>query len=467
MTRAVGLLLTAPLAGFVLEAALGAGGFQPHLRAWGATLVVAGGATLVALLLGVPVGAALAHSARSLPRTLTLIPLLLPPVLAAAAWLGARLPVPGAPGCAIILGSLYWPVVALLVDASLRRLPAGAVEAASLQLPTGRLLTRVVWPHARPALLTALLLVFLLAASEFTVPALFVVPTISMTVYEEMSAFRGASAASAALPLVALAVALAGLLRRAPSLPSASPVRPFLGGPLLAAARGIAVVAWTATAVLPGLLFAVRAGAFFKTAAMNLEAIGWSLLVAGAASLLLVAWSSAAGPGRSRLEPFWLATLVLPGVAAGLGALKIAERGGLLPLLSPSGALLVLALMSRFAFVAWLPLREPVEHSQLEAAELSGLSRFRIWRGILLPALLPRAAAAGAVVFVLALGEIGPAVLLSPPGRMTAAQHLFNLMHYGYDGVVASLALILFGATALVTWSAMNVGRFRTNRVPV
>jgi len=154
---------------------------------------------------------------------------------------------------------------------------------------------------------------------------------------------------------------------------------------------------------------------------------------------------------------------VLPGIVAGQGMLQIGEVTGLRPLVGPSGALLILALMARFAIVAWLPLRYPVDRAQLEAAALSGLPRFRIWRRIVLPALLPRAAAAGAIVFVLALGEIGPVVLLSPPGRITAAQHLFNLMHYGYDGVVASLALFLFGATALVTWSATHVGRFRTN----
>ncbi|MBV8882122.1 MAG: hypothetical protein JO332_19350 [Planctomycetaceae bacterium] len=459
----VGWLLAAPLAGFVLEAALGAGGFPLHLRSWGSTLIVAGGATLLALLCGIPAGAALAHSKSSLPRTLTLFPLLLPPMLAAAAWLGARLPVPGPGGCAVILGSLYCPVVALLLDASLRRLPAEQIEAASLQFRAAQVLRRVVWPHARPALLTAAFLVFLLAASEFTVPALFVVPTISMTVYEEMSAFRSASAASAALPLILLALALAAMLRRAPSLPAPAPVRAFLGGAWLTGCRAAAVLVWGATALLPALIFALRAGAFFKTIALHLDAVGWSLLVAGATSVLLVAWSSLSPPGRSRLEPLWLATLVLPGVVAGLGALKIAERSGLLPYAAPSGALLVVALMARFAFVAWLPLRQPVERSQLEAAQLAGLSRFRIWKTIVFPELLPRAAAAGALVFVLVQGEIGAAVLLSPPGRMTEAQHLFNLMHYGYDGVVASLALFLFGATALITWGAMNVGRLRTH----
>jgi iron(III) transport system permease protein len=464
MTRAIGLVLAAPLAGFALEAALGAGQFQLHLRAWGQTLIVAGGATALALALGVPAGLALAHSRGRLLRTLTLFPLLLPPVLAAAAWLGARLPAPGAPGCAAILGSLYWPVVALLLEASLRRIPADALDAAAIQLTLARTMRVVVWPHVRAPLGAAALLVFLLAASEFTVPALFVVPTISMTVYEEMSAFRTASAASAALPLIALAGLLAWAMRRMEMIPPSRAARPFLSGTPLAAVRGVAAAAWLATAVAPAAIFAVRAGSFFPTLSMNLDAVAWSAGIAAATALLLVAWSLLS-TRRSRLEPLWLATLALPGVVAGLGALELAGRTGALPWLAPSGALLLLALMARFAFVAWLPLREPVDRAQLEAAELSGLSAVRTWWRITAPAVLPRAGATAAVVFVLVLGEIGPVVLLSPPGRLTASQHLFNLMHYGYDGVVASLALFLFGATAVVMWSGMHVGRLGTNRL--
>ena len=464
MRRLIGLVLAAPLAGFALEAALGAGQFRLHPRAWLLTLEVAGGAVAVALALGIPVGLALAHARRDALRTLTLFPLLLPPVLAAAAWLAARLPVPGPFGCAAILGAITWPVVALLLEASLRRIPDAALDAAALQLPTSRMLQVVVWPHVRPALLAAALLVFLLAASEFTVPALFVVPTISMTIYEEMSAFRVASAASAALPLLALAVALAWALRRVPMIPPSRPSRPFLSGPPLAAVRTAAILVWAATAGAPAVLFALRAGSIGTVIGMNLDAIAWSGLLAAGVALGLVAWSSIS-TRRSRLEPLWLATLVLPGVVAGLGALQLARRTGTLPWLAPSGALLGLALMARFAFAAWLPLREPVDRAQLEAAELSGLSPVRTWWTVVAPASLPRAAAAAAVVFALALGEIGPVVLLSPPGRLTAAQHLFNLMHYGYDGVVASIALILFGATAVATWSGMNVGRLLTDRL--
>lgn len=464
MTRAIGLVLTAPLLGFALEAALGAGQFQFHLRAWGQTLIVAGGATVLAVAFGIPVALVLAHSNRPLLRTLTLFPLLLPPVLAAAAWMGAGLPAPGPFGCAAILGALTWPVVALLLEASLRRIPADALDAAAIQLTPARTARVVIWPHVRPALGAAALLVFLLAASEFTVPALFVVPTISMTIYEQMSAFRIASAASAATPLIALAVGLAWAMRRMEMIPPSRAARPFLFGAPLTAARGVAGVLWIATAILPALLFARRAGSFFTTLSMNLEAVAWSGGIAAATALLLVAWS-ALSTQRSRLEPFWLATLALPGIVAGLGAMELARRTHVLPWLAPSGALLGIALMARFAFAAWLPLREPVDPRQLEAAELSGLSPVRTWWKITAPAVLPRAGATAAVVFVLALGEIGPVVLLSPPGRLTASQHLFNLMHYGYDGVVASLALFLFGAAALVTWSGMHVGRLGTNRL--
>lgn len=464
MTRAIGVLLLAPLGGFALEAALGAGGAGLHLRAWGNTLVVAGVATGIALALGTPVGAALAHTRRNLPRTLTLFPLLLPPVLGAAAWMGLGLPAPHAAACGVILGALYWPVVALLLDASLRRLPGDAQDAAALQLSRAGTLRAVVWPHVRPALGAAALLVFLLAASEFTVPALFVVRTVSMTIYEEISSFHVASAMSAAVPLVAAAAALAWALRRAPAIPPSRPARPFLGGASLAAVRAVAVLAWAATAVLPAAIFSRRAGSFARTVWTNLDAIAWSGAVAGLTAVALVAWASIS-PRRSRLEPLWMATLILPGVVAGFGAKALAARLGVDPLLAPSGALLVLALMARFAYAAWLPLREPVERGQLEAAELSGLSPVRTWWRIVAPALIPRGLAAAAVVFVLALGELGPVVLLSPPGRLTVAQHLFNLMHYGYDDVVASLALVLFGAAALVTWSAMHVGRLGTSRI--
>ncbi len=456
--RAIGLLLLAPLGAFAAEAALG-GGLSLSTRAWGNTLALAGTAALLALAAGVPAGFALAQARRRWPFALTLVPMLVPPALWAALWMALRLPTPGAAACGLMLAAGAWPVVALLVAASLARIPRAQIDAA--ELAGGRVVRTVAWPHARPAALAGALVVFLLGASEFSVPATFAVPTVSSVIYEKMSAFEFAAALSAALPLVALAGALAFVLRRVPAVPQSAPSRPFLSGAPLHAARAIAAVAWLATAALPAVVFARTVGSvgrFAQVVSIHAESLAWSACVAGAAAGLLVAWASLS-PTRSRLEPLWLAALVLPGVVPALGALTLAGHLGVQAPLAQSGALLVLALMTRFAWVAWMPLREPVERAQLEAAELAAMPRARAWRRVTLPALWPRAAAAGAIVFVLCLGEIGPCVLLGPPGRQTAVQHMFNWMHYGYDETVAAMALVLMAAAALFSWVAIHVGR--------
>jgi iron(III) transport system permease protein len=455
-SRLAGLLLLAPLAGFALEAAAGEGPFTIPGRAWLLTLAIGGTAAAVSLALGIPVGLVLARSRSRWPFILTLFPLLVPPALGASAWIGARLPAPGPFFCGLILGGIFWPVVALLLAASLRSLPRAALEAAELQLSPGRTLAAVVWPHARPAIAAGALLAFLLAASDFAVPSTFAVPAVSYVIFERLNAFRFPAAAAAALPLAALAVALALAARRIPALPSGE-TRPPRGN-VPAFAWPLALAAWALTAILPIAICAATAGGPARVAralALHADSIAWSFGIAGATALLLVAWS-ALSPGRSRLEPLWLAALVLPGAAGALGAAALAGRLDLLALLGPCGALLVLALAGRFAYAAWLPLRDAVPRPQLEAAELGGLSRVRTGVKIVWPAVLPRALAAGAVVLVLSLGEIGPALLLSPPGRQTVVQHVFNQIHFGYDESVAALTLLTFGAAALAAWSVPN-----------
>jgi len=160
LTRAIGVLWLVPLAAFAGEAALGAGGFAPAWRPWGNTLAMAGTCALLALLIGAPAAAALAHAPRLAP--LVVAPLALPPVVAVSAWLGLRLPAPGPFACGAILAATLWPLPALLGWAALRRVPRAEIEAAALH---GVPAVRVAWLHARPAVAAGALLVFLLAAS--------------------------------------------------------------------------------------------------------------------------------------------------------------------------------------------------------------------------------------------------------------------------------------------------------------
>jgi iron(III) transport system permease protein len=446
--RAIGVLLLLPLAGFAAQAAAGIGGFDGSLRPWGNSILCGSVATAVSLLLGAPAGLALARARGAWPFVLTFLPLVLPPALAAAAWMGLRLPAPGPAACGLILAAVTWPVVPLLLAAALRSVPAGPLEAAALQLPPGRAFRVAVRPHARPALAAGAVLVFLLAVSDFTVPATFAVTTASTAIYTQLSQFRFGAAAATALPLAALAAGAAVLLRRLPLFPADGPSCPLPVPRICRLALGLG---WLGV-LGPAALFAAGGLRALPDALVLFgPSIAWSAGVALLVAALLVAWS-ASSRGRSRMEAAWLVSLVLPGTATALGVLLV---GGPFPGALPA------ALAARYAAVAWIALRGIPDPAQLDAAALAGLSGWKTWRRVVWPAVLPRALAAGAVVFALSMGELGASVLLDPPGRQSAVQQLFNLMHYGYDGTVAALALLLFAAAALIVGTGFHAGRLR------
>lgn len=467
MTRLIGLILLAPFAGFLLEAAAGFVHPDFPLRAWGGTLVVSGVAAAAAVAAGIPAGLAMAHARSWPPLALTFLPLLMPPMLAASVWMALKLPLPGPVGCGLLMAAVTWPAVALLLFASLRVLPASTLDAAELHLAPGRARSRVVWPHARPSVLAGAAVVFLLSASDFTLPATFSVRTVSLEIYERLSDFRFGSAAVAALPLVAMAIGLGGFLVRIPAFAASSPSRPFLEKGPRRAVFLIASVPWLIAAIAPLSVFAVRVGSPGRLAEIMAgygTSMAWTALYVGATAAALIAWASWRTE-RTRLDSIWAAGLVLPGAVAALGIMALSGRSGLHPWLAPSGALLAWALAARFAGAAWLPLREPVDRAQLEAAELAGMSRVRRWRAVVWPAVSTRAIATGVVVAALAIGEIGPAVLLSPPGRQPLGLHLFNWMHYGHDETAAALSLVLTAAAIAAAWGIGYAGRGRRTAI--
>ena len=83
-----------------------------------------------------------------------------------------------------------------------------------------------------------------------------------------------------------------------------------------------------------------------------------------------------------------------------------------------------------------------------DAARLAGVTGLRrtllmagLMRGPLIAAFLLAAA--------LALGELGAAVFISPPGWELLPVRVFNMMHYQHGGQVAALALLTTGAAAI------------------
>ncbi|MHC5010926.1 MAG: ABC transporter permease [Planctomycetota bacterium] len=148
------------------------------------SILVASGAVLFALLLGLPLAWLLGRTAlpgRRVLAALCLGPAILPPLIVtmgAARPLGAAVhAVTGFTDEAlqlttamVVFGCVMFPLVALLVGRALAAVPAGPWEAALLLGGRRAAFRRVTLPAIVPAIVGASVLVFVLALSDFAVP---------------------------------------------------------------------------------------------------------------------------------------------------------------------------------------------------------------------------------------------------------------------------------------------------------
>ena len=463
------------------------------LQAFGNSAWIGVGATALALLLGIPSGWALSRRRRSpLLLALCALPLALAPSVAVSGWLrwfappdvsssfGAMAPGtlgPGAlftlPGVALVLGLGLWPIVALEAWPAFARARGEAYESALLAGSPARAFFRVVLPLARGEVAAGALLVFLLAAGDFTVSSLLLVPTLPIQVYDKLALNLSASAAWTALPLALLAaLAALGLALARPgrgngsALGWSSPEReaPPAAAALRSSRIGLLVLLLGLSAgfILPlaGCLTGACSGkkAFAEIFGAGLPALVVSLRLAGAAALAALvagALRVACWPANSAAPLSWTGLLLLavPGsflaagllsadlqrmeVCAGLGA-----AGEWLNRTAPGGLLLAFGYLLRFLY---LPLRladeglRSLDPALLDAAELAGHSRFSRGLSVGLPLVWPHLLAAAGLVFVLSMGELPVSDRLAPPGAVPVSVWLFQEQHLGYSEAVFAL----------------------------
>ncbi len=475
------------------------------------TVLLSGLAAGIALALGLAYALALELGRPPGRRALValgLLPLLLPPYLGAVGWvelfgpagwvaraLGRELPrgpsllAPGwvytLPSAALLLGGCLFSLPLLGALAALRRVPAGALEAARLARGAAgerRLLLALALPGALPGALAVVALV----AVELAVPQLLRVQALSELVHARFEAEGDVHGAlRAALPLVTLGggaalVALTAWLRR-PPLPEARPLERPAPGP---GARALASIVCT-LALLPGLLgplIALALGLLRARApgtpgglartwhviglawgigardAANSLGVGLAAAAIGAALALLLAWPlRRAGPRL--LAPAAggaLALAALPPSLLAIGLLLALSRPALTSLLDSLGVV-VAAALARFlplaALLAWVALRA-VPPAQEEAARLAG----RRPLAALLPQVAPALAAAALLLHALTTTEFAAAALLAPPGKPLLAVFVVNEAHYGQGAELTGLCVLLLATVALPVPLALALG---------
>jgi iron(III) transport system permease protein len=443
--------------------------------------LLAGATAALATLIGVPLGFGLARMPmprRTLLRIALATPVLLPPYVVALAWtyvggsagFGAALTgrdifsgfTYSLPAASFVLALVYYPLVMLATEAALRQMDAHVEEAGIIAVPVGRVLARITLPLVAPAIGGAALIVFVLAISEFGVPALLRVRVYTTEVFTAFAAlFDFARATALTLPLLLLAamgsgIAAALIGERVVAGPRRQGAIDVLGlarwrTPVLALT--VATVAAALVAPIVVLLRTAGGTSIISAASAAWPSIQNSVTLAAVGATLVVLIGAALGYARARAssrigraaDVAWVVLFAGPSTITGVALIGLWNRPGVPGLLYGTLGMLVLVYLARFVPVAALIVAAgvrqiPVSHE--DAAAVAGAGWLRMMRGVLLPQISRALAAAWVVAFVFAFGELGASILVSPPGESTLPIRIYTLIANTNPSVVAALALL-------------------------
>jgi iron(III) transport system permease protein len=467
--------------GYTLEAFTRTLFDSSRLRLMANSLKVGVGVLVASLLVGVPYGFLVGRSdlrGRALYHAIAIVPLLVPTYIAGIAW------------------TEFAPI------GGFQQIDCDVEDAARMSIGGRRAFVRVTLALARPALISAMLLVFVLAVSDFSVPDFFSFAGVQEGSFQVLATdvyfhwatqADPASSTAAAVPLIVLALVCMLFVGRLESRRSHRSVggsfrrpRPFRLGfwqlpahafllLVLAFSVGVPVgvmVRWAFFDPRAVLIDPTRSEELFTQQLNFIELLQgpaggdlWrSVGYSAAAAVLLLALSIGLGArltrGRSGGALAWiLLPLGFPSLLVSMAQVELFNHpGSVLDPFYGGGGLVILSMVARFFPVAILGLRAAwsrIDESVEEATRLSISSLWVRWIRVRLPLLTTGLVTTGLLCFVLAMRELDVVVLLDGAQRMLPMR-IYNKVHYARDTEVAALCLIQLGAI-LLPWSAVQL----------
>lgn len=362
-----------------------------------------------------------------------------------------------------LYGLAYTPLATLVLAATFRAADRDLEEQALLDADRWSVLWRVTIPQAGWGLAVTGILVVLLVATDFTIPATLMVRTFAEEIYSQYQLdHRRAGPVLTAVPvLIVLAVLLVTVQLRYRVLGEHSPwqfgARPWiltLGRRRIwvGVACGLVIVVGLAVPTV-ALLMKIKTVANLWTAITNLhrELLVSALLAAAGATLVAapaagLAWKVAHGGGLRWAN--WAAVVLLlatPAPVVGISLIKLLNRPGPAGWLYDSPLVVVIGYFVRFlpiGVLLLLPALRRVPRELELAARVDGCDWLGVQRHVYWPAVIADVAVVWLVVVILCFAEVSATVLLAPPGWATASVRAFTLIHHGIYHDLAVLALL-------------------------
>lgn len=363
--------------------------------------------------------------------------------------------------CLIVNILSFLPITTGVILAAMEYHDRMAEEMGGIYAGGNRVLFKIVLPAVFPAALAAGALVFILSATDFSVPSLFQYRTYTLEIFSEYGRTgsltqTGLLALPVILPVLAvLALADRGLgtipIRKSP--PGGEGLK-LSGG--LRLAGGFAVFLCLLQIVVPTVLFLLQITdpmQLWESLTLCWEELAISVAIAAFAAVTAILLAGPAAVWLGQRAWGWrllaLFPIAMPSSLIGMGLLT-AVNGSPIHALSRTlyfPALGCAVKYMPFAFLLFSARHRRIHREELEAGRVYMSSEWQYFCRIVLPVYKPAIVSAAAVVFLLTLGEEGIPLILMPPGYETLAVKVYNYLHYGASELVSGFCLI----TVLVT----------------
>jgi len=443
------------------------------------TALLGVGTAIMSTLVGVPMGVALARMALPFKaglRILLAAPALLPSYIVGLAWLylGDASWMDSLPAAVIVLTVVLYPISMLMTEAAVRGVEPRLEEAASLTAAPGRVLWRITLPLALPSILAAALVIFVLAVSDFGVPALLRVRVFTTEIFTAFAAlYDSARATALAMPLLLLTLCIAFVSVRLTGHGLVVTWRGLVGGELQTFDRwrpafaGVAVALVLSTLALPVFVLAREArhvNSWTNVMTGSGEAIRSSLMLASGGATVVCALALGLGYARAKAtraggvaaDVLFVVLFAVPATIVGVALIGLWNRAGVAGAIYATSGMFLLVYLAKLMPLAATALAaslRSVPASHEEAAAVSGAGWVRTMTRIVLPQVRLGLLAVWIIVFTLAFGELGASVLVSPPGESTLPIRIYTLIANAPPSQVAALALlqvaVIFGPLAI------------------
>lgn len=397
-------------------------------------------------------------------------------------------------GLVFVLSTYTFPYVFILLANGLERIPLELEEASAiLGARRWRTALRVTLPLALPALLAGTLVAFLQAMNNFGAPAILALPAGLQTITTKIWTLfqfppQPGLAAAAAVPLLAVTIALLQLQRRllgrrgyaviggkgarldlvrlgrwkAPAFAFAAVVvtvaviLPYVALVLSAFSRRLTITLEPGNFTFRNLLFVFTELSGTTSALKNTLLLGVTTATAGTLLTLVIAYIVARGalPFARWLGFLATAPLAIPSIVLGVGLFFAYTH----PPFVLYGTLGIL-------FVAFLTIELPIGYQQFQAAfrslhaeleeagRILGAGRLRTLKDIVAPLLWSAVISTWCLVFVAAIRELSAAILLFTADTKVLSVLIYDLNETGEPGAIAvvglTMLLITFGVIGL------------------